>query len=43
LGYTCGAGCVIATAHTQGDRDPVSVPHDWGVLSSVELTQVDSE
>ena len=35
-GYVCGAGCLIATAHSQRDRDPASVPITKGVLQRLE-------
>jgi len=40
-GFVCCAGCLIATAHSQRDRDPASVPITKGVLQRLEKRVVE--
>lgn len=35
-GYACSAGCLIATAHSQVDRNPSGVPVIKGALTEIE-------
>jgi hypothetical protein len=34
-GFACGAGCMLAVAHFQRERDPNSTPKTTGILNPI--------